>query len=102
MPTGHDPARSAFIVVCNMGDKVDKVEARSSWKQLSPAMRAPSINACWTHGITESMLNPLGRSPWFPIVQEWHRLITGPLQFRSEGVSATSRRSSLFSKITSI
>jgi hypothetical protein len=33
--------RNAFIVACNMGDKV---EARSYWKQLSPAMRAQPIN----------------------------------------------------------
>jgi hypothetical protein len=48
--------RSAFIAACNMGDKV---EARSYRKQLSPAMRAQSINACLTHGITESMWNTL-------------------------------------------
>jgi hypothetical protein len=33
--------RSAFLVACNMGDKV---ELRSYWKQLSPAMRAQSVN----------------------------------------------------------
>lgn len=48
--------RSAFIAVCNMGNKV---EVRSYWKSPSPAMRAQSINACLTHRITESMWNTL-------------------------------------------
>jgi tetratricopeptide (TPR) repeat protein len=46
--------QDAFIVACTMGDRV---EARSYWKQLSPALRAQSISACVTHNITESMLN---------------------------------------------
>lgn len=44
----------AFIVAGDMGDKV---EARSYWKQLSPALRAPATGAYLSHGITEAMLH---------------------------------------------
>jgi tetratricopeptide (TPR) repeat protein len=51
-----DPAllRDAFVVACNMRHKF---EARSYWRQLSPAARAQSLTVCVSHGITQAMLN---------------------------------------------
>jgi hypothetical protein len=47
--------RNAFIVACNMRDKV---EAWSYWKQLSPAPQTQSLGACVSHGITAVLSAP--------------------------------------------
>jgi tetratricopeptide (TPR) repeat protein len=46
--------QAAFVVACNMRVKA---EARSYWRQLSPALRAQSLGVCVSNGITAAMLH---------------------------------------------